>query len=416
MRGERWNARLLYVLAALTTTSQGAMELTFPLNLHHLGFALALVGTTVASMGAGQILSRLPGGHWYRASSAPGLNSVFLCAHGLSTIAMALTPLLLLQAALGALHGAAFGLVTTFQLAMLIDSRRREGSMAGTMAWYTAAISLGYAVGAPLGATAIQRLGYHGAFAVSGAIAIGAGALSLLLVPLAVTGRPAPRVGVSGLRSLAGLPASVWLAALLAVYINFLSDSIGSFFPIYAVGAGIALGFVGVLRSANSLVATGVRFGAAAIFRFASADAVNHACVIAMALAVVGLSGLTSPLLLLICFVLLGLSRGLIRVTSATLVADERARLGDRVGMASAVYNAGLDAGTMLAPPITGVLAGLAGIPNAFRIVGLGLPLLYYAIWLVTRKGGQKPAFPDHGSGPPIQAATEIAAEVSEVR
>lgn len=386
-RGERWNTRLLYLLAGLTTTSQGALELTFPLNLHHLGFALPVVGATVAALGFGQIVSRLPGGHWYRAARAPRLNAVFLAAHGLTTIGLALTPLLALQATLYGLHGAAFGLVTTFQLALLIDSRRRDGSMAGTMAWYTAAISLGYAVGAPLGAAAIQRLGYHGAFEVSGAIALAAALLGLLVVaPAAGAAQPAAP-SVRGLRSLGSLPATIWLAALLAVYINFLSDSVGSFFPIYAVGAGVALGFVGLLRSVNSLVATGVRFGAAAIFRFASADVVNHVCVIAMAVAVVGLSAVLNPLPLLICFVLLGLSRGLIRVTSATFVADERARLGDRVGMASAVYNAGLDAGSMLAPPVTGLLAGLAGIPNAFRVVGLGLPALYYIVWLMSRFG-----------------------------
>jgi hypothetical protein len=104
-----------------------------------------------------------------------------------------------------------------------------------------------------------------------------------------------------------------------------------------------------------------------------------------MAAATLGLSLVTGRLPLLAIFIALGACRGLIRVTSATFVADERAHLGMRVGLASAVYNAGLDAGTMLAPPITGLLAGAAGIPGAFRAVGLGLPLLYYGAWLLAR-------------------------------
>jgi predicted MFS family arabinose efflux permease len=62
-------------------------------------------------------------------------------------------------------------------------------------------------------------------------------------------------------------------------------------------------------------------------------------------------------------------------------VADERQRSGGSVGMASAVYNAGLDAGAILGPPAAGVLAGAFDIPTSFRVVALGLPVVYYVIW-----------------------------------
>lgn len=387
-RGERWNTYLLYGLAGLTTMSQGSMELTFPLNLHRLGSALPLVGATVAVMGAGQIVSRLPAGHVYRARSAPILNSAFLAAHGLTTIALALTPVWLFQAALVGLHGAAFGLVTTFQLAMLIDTRERGGSMAGSIAWFTAAISLGYAAGSPLGAAAITRFGYGGAFWIAGGVTLVAAALSLLLVsPRTHAGDAARAVpGWRGLlHALARLPGPIWLAALLALYLNFISDSIGSFFPIYAVAIGIPLGLVGFLRGLNPLVGAGVRLLAAAIFRFVRPRPANHVSVVVMAGACFALSLVTTPWLLVVTFVALGASRGLVRITSANFVADERLRLGRDVGLASAVYNAGLDAGVMLAPPITGLLAGVSGIPIAFRVVGVGLPLLYYVAWLLVR-------------------------------
>ena len=49
--------------------------------------------------------------------------------------------------------------------------------------------------------------------------------------------------------------------------------------------------------------------------------------------------------------------------------------------MASAVYNAGLDTGAILGPPAAGVLAGAFDIPSSFRVVALGLPVVYYVIW-----------------------------------
>lgn len=387
-RGERWNTYLIYALAGLTTMSQGAMELTFPLNLHRLGSTLPLVGTTVAVMGAGQILSRLPAGHAYRARSAPFLSAASLASHGLTTIALALTSVWLLQATFVGLHGVAFGLVTTFQLAMLIDSRRATGSMAASIAWFTAAISLGYAAGSPLGAAAIQRFGYGGAFWIAGGISLVAAVLSLLAVPPqrhAVEAAPGPSGWRGLLDGLARLPAPIWLAAMLALYLNFLTDSVASFFPIYAVAMGIPLGLVGLLRSLNSLVGAGVRLLAAAIFRVVRPQPANHLSVIAMAAASFALSVVTGALPLVATFVVLGASRGMVRITSANLVADERSQLGRNVGLASGVYNAGLDAGVMLAPPITGVVAGAAGIPVAFRAVSIALPLLYYLAWAWVR-------------------------------
>jgi dipeptide/tripeptide permease len=81
-------------------------------------------------------------------------------------------------------------------------------------------------------------------------------------------------------------------------------------------------------------------------------------------------------------FGVIGVSRGLIRVTSATMIADERQRVGPSLGMASALYNGGLDLGGLVAPPVAGALAALVGLPMTFRLVAVALPLVYYALWL----------------------------------
>lgn len=390
--GGQRDVLLVYLLALLTTTAQGALELVFPLNLHRLGSPLPLVGLAVAMAGLGQLLSRLPGGGAYTLARARALNFGGQLLAGLSAMGLAAGGAWALQAALATVHGFAFGLVTTFLLATVIDARQGGRAMAATIAWYTAAISTGYALGAPLGAWCILALGHPAAFLVSGGVSLAAGALSLRLAraaaPGTATGPALPRP--PALKALLTLPAGVWLATLLGVYINFVNDAQGAFFPIYAVGAGISVAVVGGLKSAQSLSATGIRFLAAGIFRFARPGLVNHVCVVTLALAVAGLTLTRDVRLLLVVFIAWGVSRGLLRVTSAVLVAEEKARPGAHVGLASGVYNAGLDLGSMLAPPVTGALAAGIGIRAGFQVIAVVLPLLYYALFFGVRLGARR--------------------------
>jgi hypothetical protein len=210
----------------------------------------------------------------------------------------------------------------------------------------------------------------------------------LLAVLLAVS-MPSPeahehgesRAGVGGLRAIGRVPATVWLACLVGFYLNFAQDAYDSFFPIYAVGIGIAVGTIGVYRSLSAIASASIRFAAAGALRTWRPTTLTHAGILIIAAAGVTLSVTNSEWLLGGAFVLFGLMRALLRVTSATAVADERQRSGGSVGMASAVYNAGLDAGAILGPPAAGVLAGVFDIPTSFRVVALGLPVVYYVIW-----------------------------------
>lgn len=386
------NVRLIYLLAALTTISQGAFEFAYPLDLHRQGISLDVIGGAVAATALGQLASRIPGGAWYRPATARRLNAGGQVLLGLSALGVAATGLFLVEAPLAAIHGAAFGLVTTWQLAMLIEARPQTRLAGPMLAWYTAAISLGYSVGYPTAAYAIAWFGHSWALALSGLIALGAAAVTLALRPLPARPEPAPTpadaaAGTWPDRALAALklPGAIWLATLLVLYINFMSDSVSTFFPIYGLAIGLSLGFVGLLRSINSLAATGVRFAAAAVLRITPPAGLNHAAVVAMAVSALLLSAFRQPWILALAFLGLGLSRGLIRVTSATAVAEQRERLGPRIGLASGVYNAGLDVGSMLAPPVAGALATGFSIPIAFRSVAIALPLLYYGVWLLIR-------------------------------
>lgn len=391
------NVPLLYLLAGLATAGHGSTELINPLNLDHLGHPLSLIGATVALMSAGSLLSRIPGGAWYRLSRARVLIASAFATMGLSTAGLALTDTWGLLASLGAVHGFAFGLTTTLLLALLIEVRPRDENPAPTMAWYTAASAMGYAVGAPLAAQAVEHFAHAAAF-------LGSGAIGLIGAVLALALRPPPgeedRTAAAGAvqtgslrrswRSVTALPSAIWLAALTGFYVNFLSDSYNTFFPIYAIGVGISLGAIGFLRAIHSLCASGIRFVVLATAALLPVGAVIHVAVIGIGLATIALSLVTDVAVLAVIFGLLGLCRGMVGFAATTLVAEERDRPNASVGMAAGVYNAGLDIGNLVGPPVAGALATSLDIPTSFRLVAGTLLVVYYAVWLAARRARQR--------------------------
>jgi MFS family permease len=384
VRGRR-NVLILYALATLLTTNHGGVEIVFSPNLVRLGISLPVVGISFALIAGGALASRLPGGTWYRLAHARAFIAASLAASGLTAVGLSLSGALPALATLAALHGAAYGLASTFMLALLIEETGSLRRTATTMAWYTAGISTGYALGYTLSARVGDSYGYSASFLVSGVVGLVAAVLALCLTSprLEQSESAAQPLGIwAGLRAIPSLPLPIWLATLLAFYINFMSDTLAAFFAVYALGIGIALTTIGSIKSVNSLAAAGIRYLAAGVLRSLNVGLVNHASVLAMAVGVIGVSIFTNQYLLGAMFGVIGVSRGLIRVTSATMIADERQRVGPSLGMASALYNGGLDLGGLVAPPVAGALAALVGLPMTFRLVAVALPLVYYALWL----------------------------------
>jgi MFS family permease len=406
VKGRR-NVLILYALATLLTTNHGGVEIIFSPNLVRLGISLPVVGISFALIAGGALASRLPGGTWYRIAHARALITASLAACGLTGAGLSLSGALPVLAGLAAVHGAAYGLASTFMLALLIEETGSVRRTATTMAWYTAGISTGYALGYTLSTRVGDAYGYAAGFLASGAVGLMAAGLALWLTSPRLEQResaPPPLGIMAGLRAIPSLPLPIWLAALLAFYINFMSDTLAAFFAVYALGIGIALKTIGSIKSVNSLAAAGIRYLAAGVLRNLNVGLVNHASVVGMALGVVGVSLFTNQYLLGAMFGVIGVARGLIRVTSATMIANERERVGPSLGMASALYNGGLDLGGLVAPPVAGGLAALIGLPMTFRLVAVALPLVYYALWLGGRSLGAGRAAQAVPAGEPVPA------------
>lgn len=384
---------LTYLVCLATTTTEGSQNLLFPLYLHDHGYVLTAIGTLGAVLGVMRLASRVPIGARYRGSQARAQQLFWLALFLVSTSGYAFVRgELALVVAVTVLHGFAFGALGTINLAVAIDisGGRRAGVVMG---WYTAALSAGYALGA-FGAGALaDRIGIEGALLWLGLTPLVAMVAVWLTPRIPDQERAAPAAGTPlwrrGLSAFLGIDGRVWLAFTIVLFLNVLSDSTDTFFPLYGTAIGLPVAFVGVLKASKSASATVIRFFAGALFRFLDFRAINFWAVIIFAATAFTIPFVTGPLagpVLLGVFSVAGLCRGILRVTSAATVAELK-REGRDIGLASGVYNAGLDLGAVVGPVAGGVLSAAFGIPAMFQLLAVGSLVLYFTVALSSAKG-----------------------------
>ena len=367
---------MVLIVAVAITTTKGTAEILYPPYLAGYGYSLSLIGILTSLFAVLQLASRVPVGLAYRADRAKRQFALALVGLGVSTCGFAfangqLVPVL----ALSVLHGFAFGSVVTLGLALATDvtGGRRAGV---SMAWYTAAISAGYALGSLIGGSLAEAIGIPSTLVLIGLLPI-VGALAILMLP-AVEGAPIPVERGSGLRGLfaagAKLDRRVWLAFVVVLYLNLLSDSVDTFFPVFAPSIGISLAVVGLLRAFKGSASIFIRFTGVILLRIVDHRTMTIVAVVAAAAATVALPFSSSV-------VVLGLTRGMLRATSAATIAELRNE-GRDVGLASGVYNSGLDIGGIVGPALGGALASVIGIASMFQVIAVVSLLAWFAVAL----------------------------------
>ncbi len=379
---------IVYACALTATTAEGALNLLYAPYLEERGYSLGGIGALSSLLAVFRLASRVPAGTAYRPSRARAHLALALLALSVATSGFALAGGHRVGVAvLTAVHGFAFGSVGTLILAVVIDVT--GGRAAGTvMGWYTAVLSTGYALGAFAAGWLADTTGAATALALLGALPAAAAIAVFALPPFEGPHQSVKRgKGLRGLLAAgAALDARVWLACTIVVYINLLADSVDTFFPLYGVAMGLPLAAVGTLKGLKSGAATLIRFVSGAIFRYLDYRAVNVWAVILSGAATVVLPRVSAFGGLIALFVLLGLTRGILRVTSAATVAELRPE-GRDVGLASGVYNAGLDVGGIAGPAVGGALGTVLGLPAMFQIIGVASVLMYFAVALASAAG-----------------------------
>jgi MFS family permease len=372
----------LYIASAILTLGEGSFQLLTPPYMHERQISPVVIGSAVSAYGLVSLCLRIPAGMIYRTHRAWVLIAAGTALSSVSFALLTLTGDPALLVPLVALEGAGFAIASTANMAALIE-RRPEGANAGSiMGWYTGSLGAGYALAGFFGGALGDALGPRAAILVLAVVPLTAGLLLSTVVQRTAPERAAaePRGRGAWWRDFRGLPAVVWLAFFVTLYINLVSGVVLTFFPIYGLAIGLTLTQIGFMQGIHGTAAALVRFLSGAVFRFVSYQRTLPVMVILSGASVAAIGGVKFLPALAVAWALLGLSRGLLRVSSAAVVMDEAGETDARRGAASGVYLAGLDLGKIVGPLVGGVGAGAVGLRSTFLLASIAFPLTYFGL------------------------------------
>lgn len=373
------------------------MQVLIAPYLEGQGLSQGVIGRIVATYSVTALLFRFVTGSVYRPERTVWLVPVGCVLEAVAFVLVARSSDPLVLTVLIGVNGAGFALASTGGLAAIMDVT--DGRNAGSvMGWYTGFIGAGYALAGFVGGWLGDRLGLASALTVLAVVPLVAGTAlgtGLRRVPHAgpATGGLEDVDGLSGRwQPLAGFRHAgpvVWLAVVVALQINLVSGVLGTFFPLYGLAIGLSLTQVGALTGMHSAVSSAVRFLTPPLFRRVSHRAVLPWMAVLGGLAVAALTISTAVWVLAIAWAGVGLSRGLLRVSSAALVTEATGSAGR--GAASGLYLAGLDVGKIIGPVLGGLGVEALGYEPTFLITGAVVPAVYFALRAVISRGARQP-------------------------
>ena len=374
-------------------TDAGTGRLSFVLALApvylaqeaHLG--PAAIGLVVGALSTAALAARLPTGLAYSVGRGRMLMLVGgICSAG----SFALVPFVRSPVALAglmAVNGVGWSVATTVQLALLVARPPAAISRMAAIGYFAGAGSLGN-IAAVVGGVSGDLIGLRPTFLLFSTMPL----VAALLMARRVGGiaarqeEPAPKPRIP-LRRLLRMPLAVWVGVLVMFFINGLNAIANAFHPVLARQAGLSLTQIAALSSVRSWASASSRLGSGPLFnRFDKAGLTLPLVAIGTLATCLIPSVITVFLLQIPLFLLMGLSRGLLRVTGS---ADAFDAVGDDErghGVTSALLYGGLDLGKIVAPVLGGIVASLWGYATMFRVVPIAFLLLYVALALPARR------------------------------
>jgi DHA1 family multidrug resistance protein-like MFS transporter len=398
----------VYICVFLFNAGEGALHVLVPPYLdERFGLGPAVIGAVVAMFGVASLLARLPVGAIYTVKRA---RLLLVVGGGLSALAFAVVPLAggpLPLGGLMALDGIGWSVATTTQLAVLVAARPTGLTTAWAMGWYSGFTGLGHTAAGAFGGFLGDSLGFGPSFLVLAAIPAMATAIMMAAIPDSdrpvMTEEPRGDRRAGAWRHLGRMPAPVWAAVIVMIYINLMNGIVGTFHPVLALGAGLTLTQIGVLASCRSWTSSVTRLGSAPLFARWNGRSLNVPLVLAGAFSLILLPSVIRSFWWQVpLFAAMGLSRGLLRVTASAEAFEGIPDEDREQGLTAALLHAGLDLGKLSGPFVGGLVAQVVGIATMFRVLPAVLVAVYVALEVaasITRRRRSRPVASPVSSG-----------------
>lgn len=400
----------IYLATTLFELAEGALRFLVPFNLDARGLGPEQIGIVIFAFSTTSLLARGVAGGLFRHDRARRL----IVGAGLaSTVAYLITPFVTSVwafTALMAIDGFGWGIATTSLLAAMLQGTPRSISSAVAMGWFVGFQGIAFALATTIAGVLAERLGIQNAMLILATVPVVAASLISFRLPaparedetppavalepdeagVTLGGGAVRRILRRATSQVVAMPFAVWAATLVALYLNVMNGLVSSFFPLLGLGLGLTVAQIGTLSSMRSAVSSVARFGAGWLFARVPAHRLHLPLLGISAGTLMLLPSATGYVLQFPLFMLSGMSRGLLRVTTSAAAMDVLAT--SQAGVAAAAMTAGLDLGKMIGPLIGGFVAAAFGLDVMFRVVPLTFLVLYIVLYLLTPRGRIVPA------------------------
>lgn len=384
------SARWVQLTVVTIYATEGLLVAMFPAFLHERGVTAGLIGSAGAMFFLTSLLSRLPIGMIYTGSRARGLMIASLVVMSITSTlyGFAVTPALVLG--LRGVHGFAYGVATTVNLAMFFEVGAIGTTRIKAMAVFSAALSAGKMLGATVGGWVAEFWSFQAAFVLAGLFTV-SGVWFTLMVRLesdqpAAVKTPATDTTHWWVRVRNTSPL-VWVSTAMQFHLNVVRSMWEAFFSVYALSIGISVGMIGLMRGLDNLFGMFSRVLVGELGRFASPAVLTHMGVTSSGLLVTAQTFVTGALGLGAIVLMLSLTRAVATVTASTGAMKGTQGGSDKGrGMGAAVLSVGKDLGNVLGPALGGLLGERYGVVAMLRYAPLGILAVYGVLMIWFRQ------------------------------
>jgi len=374
--------KLCLPVIAITVQNNASWLILSPF-LQHLNFPVATIGTLIALSPLLSLASRVPMGIFYKQTRARTLITLAVVIMGVCSFLYSIAENSLTFALVHGLNGFAYGAATTLYMAFYVDSLPPEENRSHAMGYYVGSLAVGYSTGNFLAGFLADRFGYDVAF-------YGAASLSLLGITLVGLLGNSPMEPIAKGKSIQPGPLRyhdalkalfephIASVMILAVFLNFLNQVGGVFFPLYGLAIGLTLTQLGLIRAIFTLCNAVTRpLSGFIVTRF------GHRRLGYGGLSLQSILMMLVPLCtdfgsLLAVSTLTGLMRAVAIVSNAVGLVQDVDETRVQRGVATGIYNAAGDLGNILGPIAGGLIASFTGIAGLFVVAPLGSTLLFF--------------------------------------